>query len=360
MEIIHARLKNIAKSSNFYLEEIGGEITRFDKAEFVIGKKANLDSNDFYLKLKINDFINYDLKENDLLYIPNTEFGGVIKKIEHETDDTVTITGVNWRYFLHRFVVFPKWSDTYKARDDYLNITNIEANKALGILFDNVYYSAFLNLFRISDNDTKINITTQSRYDYLYDKLIAMLDEVGMRLKVHHSYDYDDCNIVVEAVSKNRIDDVYNRDYSIEINSTIDSTESVDTLIALGKGDLHDRKIVLIKHTVDDKGNDVFTAITDLSSNQVGTLDSSMYVYDYKSCDSDEDLVAKAIEEFKENHLATKEITLGVSSSKKELQLGDIITGQDDITGLTVETEITKKTLTIENGVVKIEYKVGD
>lgn len=360
IEIVHARIVKQEKSTNVRLKEINGLISRYEKAEFVIGKKSSLDCNDFYLKLKVNDFKKYDLQENDLIYVPNSEFGGFIKKIEHSSDNTVTVTGVNWRYFLARYVVFPKYNSSYNARDDYLTITNQECNKALETLMKNAYFSAFLNLYRVSTNNTGVGITTQSRFDYLYDKMISMLDDVSMRLKVYHSYDYDDNNIIVEAVPKNEINDTYNRDYSIEISSTIDTTKSVDTIIALGKGDLHERKIVLIEHSYDLTGNDVFTTITDLSKDKTGTLESSMYVYDYKSCESDEDLVEKAIEEFKENHLETKEITLGVSSSKKELQLGDIITGQDDITGLTVETEITKKTLTIENGVIKIEYKVGD
>ena len=61
----------------------------------------------------------------------------------------------------------------------------------LEILFNNVFYSAFLKLYRESAKDTQINMTTSSRYDYLYDKIINVLDEKNMRLKVYHTYDYD-------------------------------------------------------------------------------------------------------------------------------------------------------------------------
>ena len=71
----------------------------------------------------------------------------------------------------------------------------------------------------------------------------------------------------------------------------------------------------MIKHSIDEDGNDAFEKITDLSKDEIGNIDSSMYVYDYKSCESDDDLVEKAIEEFK-NHLETKEINLGVTSLK--------------------------------------------
>lgn len=358
MEIMHARIDSSTRSNDLYLKEMP-VIAKFKKAEFIIGKKASLDDNDFYIELSKEYFKKMDIQKNDLIYIPNSEFGGFAKKIQNADDSTVKITGVNWRYFLHRFVIFPKYNSNYKARDDYLTIDNEEIHKALEILFNNVFYSAFLKLYRVSDKDTQINTTVSSRYDYLYDKIINILDEKNMRLKVYHTYDYDDRNIVVEAVEKNVIDDVYNRDYSIEITSSINSTNSVDTMIALGKGDLHDRKIVLIKHSIDEDGNDAFEKITDLSKDEIGNIDSSMYVYDYKSCESDDDLVEKAIEEFK-NHLETKEINLGVTSLKKELELGDIITSVDDITGLSIETEITRKILTIENGMKKIEYKVGE
>ena len=72
-----------------------------------------------------------------------------------------------------------------------------------------------------------------------------------------------------------------------------------------------------------------------------------MYVYDYPNCESDEDLADKAIEEFKKEHVKVEEITLNVIDAKVELNLGDIIGGTDEITGLHIETEITQKILTI-------------
>ena len=44
-------------------------------------------------------------------------------------------------------------------------------------------------------------------------------------------------------------------------------------MIGLGKGDLHDRKIVLIKHSIDEDGNDAFEQVTDLSKEVVGNID---------------------------------------------------------------------------------------
>lgn len=85
-----------------------------------------------------------------------------------------------------------------------------------------------------------------------------------------------------------------------------------------------------------------------------------MWVFDYPNCESDEDLADKAIEAFKKDHLKIEEISLNIKNSKIELNLGDIISGYDEITGLNIETEITQKILTFTNGNINYTYKVGD
>lgn len=358
MELIHVRINDEARASQIEFED-KNIISRFDKAEFVLGKKASLDDNDFYIELKINAFKHYDIKKGDLIFIAESEYGGVVKKIDHSTDDIVKVSGPNWRYLLHNYVIFPKYDATYSSRGDYLLI-NAEANKAIETLMNNTYYSYYLKLFKVADTDSTVNLNFKARYEYLYDKIVSILDSNDMRLKVYHSYDYDqDSHIIVEAIKKNYIDDVFNGDYKMSINSVNDMTSSVDTIVALGKGELHERDVVLIKHIIQN-GKDVFKSIESLENDEVGTLNSSMYIYDYSSCESKDDLINKAIEEFKNNHLEKTEITSSVSNIKKEFDLGDVITGVDDITGLNVSSEITQKKLTIQNGKVEITYKVGD
>ena len=143
----------------------------------------------------------------------------------------------------------------------------------------------------------------------------------------------------------------------ILILTKIDSTKAVDTILALGKGDLHERKLLLISYI---KSEDRYIVSTPLHDGALGSADASMYVYDYPNCESDEDLADKAIEEFKKEHVKVEEITLNVIDAKVELNLGDIIGGTDEITGLHIETEITQKILTITNSETKYTYKVGD
>lgn len=356
LDIFLGRIDEEKSKTAVSLKEMS--IPKYDKAEFVIGKKASLDDNDFYLEIKKNTFKKYDIKEDDFIYIPNTEYCGIVKKINHQEDNIVLVSGPNLRFFLNKMVIFPDYNSSYHARDDYIIIKDMNANKAIEKLMQSTYYSAFFNLFRFGTKTDK-TVSCQARYEYLYEKIISMLDESSLRLKITHSYDFENRNFIIEAVEKNVLNELYNDDLNIKINSTIDNTSKVDTIVALGKGDLHERKVILIKRTVEN-GQEKYQTVTDLSKNEEGTIDSAVYVYDYSSCESDEDLVAKAIDEFKENHTGTTSIEVSMSDSKKELQLGDIITSYDDVTKLNIETEITRKTLTIENGKVSIEYKVGD
>ena len=81
MELIHVRINDEARASQIEFED-KNIISRFDKAEFVLGKKASLDDNDFYIELKINAFKHYDIKKEDLIFIAESEYGGVVKKID--------------------------------------------------------------------------------------------------------------------------------------------------------------------------------------------------------------------------------------------------------------------------------------
>lgn len=364
MEIIHARL-----IEGYYGDRANNEwttwfdeiniITKFEKAEFQIAKDTAYEKNDFEIQLNAWQFKNFDIKYKDWIYIPETEFGGRIDIINHEEDSIVKIGGPNFRCILNKSVIWPKYNSSLNARDDYLIISNTEANKAIDILCDNVYFSSYARVFRVSNNVTDKYLSLKARYEYLCDKIVSTLSDNQMRLKITHSYETDTVPLKIEAVPCKRYDELYNSDFDIEINSKVDSTNEVNTILALGRGELHERTLLLINHIKNDK-EDRFVASSPLSSNVLGSIYSSMYVYDYPNCESDEDLADKAIEEFKKEHLKTEEITLSVKDSKIELNLGDIVSGYDEITDLYIETEITQKTLTITNSKTNYVYKVGD
>lgn len=364
VEIIHARLiegyygDRVIENWTTWFEEIN-IITKYEKAEFQISNKGDYNCNDFEIQLSQEQFIQYDIKEKDWIYIPESEFGGRVEIIDHSEDRVVRVGGPNFRYFLNRRVIWPTYNKTLNARNDYLILDNKEVNEALQIMCENTYVNSTAEIFEVLTKNTGVYISTKARYDYLYEKMVSVLAENKLRLKVSHSYDTETVPIKIEAVRPKVVNELYNRDFDIEINSKIDITNSVKMILALGRGELHERKLLLINH-IKNEDEDRFVAAVPLNNNVIGNIDSNMWVYDYPNCESDEDLADKAIEAFKKDHSKIEEISLNIKNSKIELNLGDIISGYDEITGLNIETEITQKILTFTNGNINYTYKVGD
>lgn len=364
VEIIHARLiegyygDRVIENWTTWFEEIN-IITKYEKAEFQISNKADYNCNDFEIQLFCEQFIQYDIKEKDWIYIPESEFGGRIEIIDHSEDGVVRVGGPNFRYFLNRRVIWPEYNKTLNARNDYLTLDNKEANEALQIMCENTYVNSTAEIFEVLTKNTGVYISAKARYDYLYEKMVSVLAENKLRLKVSHSYDTETVPIKIEAVKPKVLNELYNRDFDIEINSKIDITSSVKMILALGRGELHERKLFLINHIKNDD-EDRFVVTAPYTDNVIGSVDSNMWVFDCPNCESDEDLVNKAIEAFKKDHLKIEEISLNIKNSSIELNLGDIVSGCDEITGLNIETEITQKILTFEDGSINYTYKVGD
>lgn len=127
-----------------------------------------------------------------------------------------------------------------------------------------------------------------------------------------------------------------------------DKQNRVNHLICLGQGELADRQVI------------------DLYVQQDGTIgDNQFYfgidevtdVYDYSSAESLEELRKGGIERLKELRDGK---SIEVNVEDMDLELGDIIGGKEEITGITVERPITQKIVRIKNGNATIEYKVGD
>ena len=88
-----------------------------------------------------------------LLYIPGTEFGGIIKEIETQTStDTILARGFTWRgYLAHRIIEPPAGSD-YK-------VVSGELNSVISSLLG----SSLGTLFRVSTTSTGKSVCWQQR-----------------------------------------------------------------------------------------------------------------------------------------------------------------------------------------------------
>jgi hypothetical protein len=100
-------------------------------------------------------------------------------------------------------------------------------------------------------------------------------------------------------------------------------------------------------------------AAGNISKTQTFTgLDERTEVYENSVVESLEELESRGVDRFKELALAD-EVEVALDESDDQYEIQDIVGATDNITGLTVSAEITKKIVTIDNGQITISYKVG-
>lgn len=278
------------------------------------------------------------IEDGSRVYIPNTEYGGLFKRLEVDTKKgTVACGGYTWRGMLQNKILIPPTGQDYATDSG-------ELNAVIGARVS----AAFPNLFEGSTTPTGITVNYRyNRYVTLYDGLKAMLKSVGYKMQI--SYDQETAKVIVEAVPivdySNQIE--YSSDMNADYTMNMEAT-GVNHLICLGQGELRDRTVVHLY--VDANGN--------ISQTQTFFgVDEIVSVYDYAGATRD-DLIQSGTEQLaQEVNKNTFKIEL---ESEKDVAIGDVVGGRDYITGMRMTAPITTKVVTWRNGFETTEYKLSD
>lgn len=278
------------------------------------------------------------IEDGSRVYIPNTEYGGLFKRLEVDTKKgTVACGGYTWRGMLQNKIIIPPTGQDYATDSG-------ELNAVIGARVS----AAFPNLFEGSTTPTGITVNYRyNRYVTLYDGLKAMLKSVGYKMQI--SYDQETAKVIVEAVPivdySNQIE--YSSDMNADYTMNMEAT-GVNHLICLGQGELRDRTVVHLY--VDANGN--------ISQTQTFFgVDEIVSVYDYAGATRD-DLIQSGTEQLaQEVNKNTFKIEL---ESEKDVAIGDVVGGRDYITGMRMTAPITTKVVTWRNGFETTEYKLSD
>lgn len=278
------------------------------------------------------------IEDGSRVYIPNTEYGGLFKRLEVDTKKgTVACGGYTWRGMLQNKIIIPPTGQDYATDSG-------ELNAVIGARVS----AAFPDLFEGSTTPTGITVNYRyNRYVTLYDGLKAMLKSVGYKMQI--SYDQETAKVIVEAVPivdySNQIE--YSSDMNADYTMNMEAT-GVNHLICLGQGELRDRTVVHLY--VDANGN--------ISQTQTFFgVDEIVSVYDYAGATRD-DLIQSGTEQLaQEVNKNTFKIEL---ESEKDVAIGDVVGGRDYITGMRMTAPITTKVVTWRNGFESTEYKLSD
>lgn len=271
------------------------------------------------------------------VYIPNTEYGGIIKSIESATNTSeIILKGFAWRgYLAHRFIIPPTGSDYYTASGDLNSI---------------IRNLVSIPGFQVAEWNAGASVSDYrfERYIDVASGLQKMCESVGYRLDIQYIQTEAAGYTLVQALKIGRYgeDIEYSQDSLVDFSSQ-DNQMGVNHLICLGKGELRDRIVVHLY--ADTNGN-----ISQVKS--ITGIDEIIEKFDNSGAES-ETLIETGTNRLRDL-LSKKTFTPSIKNVSEELYIGDIVSGRDFITGNSVTKPIVEKIVKRETGKLSTEYKI--
>lgn len=290
------------------------------------------DENDYELVLP--DDVAGLVSAHDVWMIDGTEYGGVVDSIQSDVADganVVTFSGRSLQGILSHKILQPD------KGQDYLKVSGTVTQ----VLTQIISRCGLGELFTAADNDLAVS----GQFDRYTDAY------TGLR-KLLASYS---CALVFRCIDDTVVLDATPLD---DTNGTLDSGimdftakreyRRTNHLIGLGEGELKDRAV---SHWYADENGNV-------SQKQTLTgLDEVADTYEYTNADETE-LSEKTKEELESRQEGTGTIDVTMRDGTDH-NVGDLLSAVDDVTGVSVRAAVTKKIVRITDGVLSVDYEVG-
>lgn len=294
-----------------------------------------IDENDFEVTVNSN---NHVCKEGYFLYIEGTEYGGMIDRIAVHTDkNEIVYKGKTWHGILNKKILEPD------EGEDHLILSG-EMNSVLSFLISRMGLDY---LFKASTKNSKLSVDNykMDRYICGYDGISKMISSVGGKLKISFEEGY--VTLSAEPLIDYSQDDEFDSsqiDFDIEKNYAI-----VNHLVCLGKGELKDRLVI---HLYADKKGNISRTQSQFGINEIAEI------YENVNIDNEENLEEEGIK-FLKNLRDSDSLDVKFDSIR-DYDIGDIVGAKENVTGIFVAKPIIKKIVTIKDGIVTIQHKVGE
>lgn len=312
----------------------------------VDGAEVDLDvgnSNDFEIILPAEEWKSEHLGYDCRVFIPDTEYGGIIKDIESVTEkENVILRGDTWRGMLAFKIIEPPDGQDHLILSGELNDLIRELVEER---FDGLFQVPYI-VTGITVNNWKVD-----RYVTLLDALEKLVGTYGYRLKISYIQpeDLEYGYVSIQAVKVMDYSDEL--EYGKEGNVYVDIRDcrnGVNHLVCVGEGENQQRIVVHLYIQEDGSIGD---------KQYYFGMDEKEALYEYTSANEiqlKEDGAKKLMELM---NYKTCKMTVDDSN----LELGDIVAGYDEITDTQVKKPIVQKILKAQDGEITIDYKVeGD
>ena len=282
-----------------------------------------------------------ELTFSSLIYIPGTEYGGIIGEVLTDTTlDYVELKGLSWRGRMAKKIIEPPAGSDYKV-----------VSGELHTVMKSLIEPEFDGLFVVSQEDTGITVENYQfdRYCTLLDGLNKMLKSKWHRLQLSFRREQNEPGyLYIEAVPitdfSNRIE--LSRDCQLNYMMD-DKRDGVNHLIVTGKGELQDRNILHLY--VQENGaigtEQYYTGLQEIAE-----------VYENTSTETDE--LMSAAEDRLRSLAGKKTFKMDVAKLGLDVGIGDIVGGRDYLTGMYMAKPVENIVYEITNDVETKTYKL--
>lgn len=282
-----------------------------------------------------------DLTFSSLIYIPGTEYGGIIGEVLTDTTlDYVELKGLSWRGRLAKKIIEPPAGSDYKV-----------VSGELHTVMKSLIEPEFDGLFVVSAEDTGVTVSNYQfdRYCTLLDGLNKMLKSKGCRLQLSFRREQNEPGyLYIEAVPITDFSERIELSRDCKLNYTMDDKQDgVNHLIVTGKGELQDRNILHLY--VQENG--------EIGTEQYYTgLQEITEVYENTSTETDE--LMAAAEDRLRSLAGKKTFKMDVAKLGMDVGIGDIVGGRDYLTGMHMAKPVENIVYEIVNDVESKTYKL--
>lgn len=299
------------------------------------------DSNDFEFEMKLASWDKTKMDYGFTVALADTEYGGIIGDIQTVTKNAkIVLLGDTWRGMMAKKVIEPP------AGQDYRRVSG-----ELNSIINDLIGSQFGSLFFVSAKSTGVSVQNYQfeRYCTLLAGLEAMLASVGYRLDIRYRHGgagipgwVELQAVQVEDFSESK---EYNQDNRINFTAR-DYRRGINHLICAGTGEGADRTVLHLYVQSDGTiGNTKYYT----------GLDERVALYSYTSQSDMEKLREDGIKRLKDI-MDYKQFDMTVEDV--DLAIGDIVSGRDYVTGISVQKPVAQKILKIKKGQISVEYKL--
>lgn len=274
------------------------------------------------------------LSGGELLYIDGTEYGGIVDEITHstETDDVIYI-GRTWHGMLAGKIVKPPTNANYY-------VLSGDANTCIASLLSKV---GLTDVLTARSTSAGISVNYQfERFCNAYDGLLKMLSSANAVLRIERH------NGITELWAEPRTTITDEADSDIMDFALTDSIRVPNHLVCAGEGELQER--VVVDLYADAAGN--------ISQTQTFTgVDEIAVFYNYNNADRQKLIEdgTKELRDYQQGGGADLQV-----NSKGDWRVGDLIQVRDNESGLVITSTINKKIVKVKNGVLSVDYEVGN